>query len=745
MNKIQKRVLYSLLSIAFFFGSTTWLLAPFFNHFLERGPNLISEYESLGMAHADLYRFFDLIGAVSLLIAVYLRRKNIKTHYNRAVVGILYFISGLLIFDAFVPLSCRLQQLKCMPEVTAATYLHLAESYSLSLLVLGLSIYAAIKFKKIRWLPLALVVCWLLAFIIKDNYDGLLFGIQVTYSLLQIYLLWFVTLSTAFDTPLTNITKSILKRGLAIAMVLNAFLTILIATLHLSTSERIKGFVFTQNTAWLSQHTFLAAIALLILARAIRQGSINAWRAVTVLSFLEVINYSSIAPDIEPLIIFFALFVTLLMSRKAFDKQHSAVRLLTRAKRLFVVVFVTIISVAAFSALYQWHYTGVLTKNSFPASRVVVRTLLIEVSSDPHDTIRAKLFGQVLTATGIFLYGWLFMGLFLPSFLPSKLYTQEEELEEIADLLKRHSTNSEDHFKVWPPDKNYWFTENREVAIAYKQSGAYTFALADPIAAKTNIQSSLKAFHSFCRAHGSTICWLMIGHDSLKYYKKQGLRYFGMGASAIVNVEKFSTETVKNKWWRWARNKSIKQGLSYQTLLAPQSEDILNTLQAISNRWLEQNKHKEHTFALGYFDKQELKNCTIHTLVNQNNEIIAYANQVPTYGQSKQVTIDLMRYEAGHEGVMAHLLSEVILQIGQEGYSLFDLGFVPLAHLGNQKTTKALFKLSKKALKPVFSMQGLEQFKNKFDPEWEQNYIAWDGDMLDLPIITTTLQKILTK
>ena len=103
-----------------------------------------------------------------------------------------------------------------------------------------------------------------------------------------------------------------------------------------------------------------------------------------------------------------------------------------------------------------------------------------------------------------------------------------------------------------------------------------------------------------------------------------------------------------------------------------------------------------------------------------------------------------MRFRPTVESAMALLLSETIANIASEGYyDTFDLGFVPLAQLGKQKTVKTVLNLSKKALKPVFSMQGLEQFKNKFDPTWHTNYLAWDGDILDIPGITTSLQKVL--
>jgi phosphatidylglycerol lysyltransferase len=740
----QKRYAMVALTVILFASSTTWLLAPFYNHLLVRGPNLISEYESAGMPNATLYRLFDFIGAAALISAVFIRKKTIIKFYGRYVPYILYGVGLLDVIDTITPIRCRVTQMVCNPVLSPVAYIHGTESYLFATTVFGLACYIALKYKKLRWLPIAFGACSLAGYLLHSRLDGVLFGLQSIYTLLQIYLLWFIALGDWFDRPISTTTRRTITRSLALAISLNAVLTILNSLLHLRGRVPVKGLLFTTNTAWLSQHIFLVSITLLILARAIRQGSINAWRAVSCLAFFEIINFSSVTPDIEPLLVFYAIFVTLLMSRKAFDKQHSAVRFVTRLRRSVMVIVITAVCVAVFSGLFHWYYTRQWTRSAFTPSRVVVRTLLIEVRTNPHDPLRAQLFGQVLTATGIFLYSWLFMGLFLPSFIADHTHEEHTDRQDFEALLERFSNNSEDHFKLWPTDKSYWFTNDRSAAVAYQQSGSYAVALADPVCAPRHMSSTIKGFHAYGKSHGINVCWLMVNQSSLEYYKKSHLKQLAIGASAVVDTAVFTQTTVKNKWWRWVRNKSTNQGLVYSTHTPPHSDAMLESLKHLSATWLQQNRHKERTFALGYFDESYLQTCVLHVLTNPSGEVVAFANQVPSHANNQQTTVDLMRYSAGYEGVMAYLLSQVITQVHGVGFKYFDLGFVPLAQLGQQKTTKALFKLSKKALKPVFSMQGLEQFKNKFDPSWQQNYLVWDGDMLDLPLITAAMQKLLT-
>ena len=86
----------------------------------------------------------------------------------------------------------------------------------------------------------------------------------------------------------------------------------------------------------------------------------------------------------------------------------------------------------------------------------------------------------------------------------------------------------------------------------------------------------------------------------------------------------------------------------------------------------------------------------------------------------------------------------IIINLHVEGqYQTFDLGFVPLAGLGDKSESMSLVKFAKQVLRPVFSARGLEQFKNKFEPKWSKNYIAVDGSYTDLPALFLALQDVL--
>ena len=213
-----------------------------------------------------------------------------------------------------------------------------------------------------------------------------------------------------------------------------------------------------------------------------------------------------------------------------------------------------------------------------------------------------------------------------------------------------------------------------------------------------------------------------------------------IGASALIDTDTFLEETIKDKWWRWKQNRAIKEGYQYAVSRPPHSTDFLKELKLVSDDWLSKNGHEEHGFALGYFSEEYLKQCTVHYLKNQAGEIVAFTNQLPNFNKQPTATVDLMRYRTITGSAMPYLLSKVIDTAHGEGYKYFDLGFVPFA-----SAKGPLKAIARAASAGRFSAKGLEQFKNKFKPEWQHVYLAYDGDLADLAGIALSIEAAMDK
>jgi len=323
--------------------------------------------------------------------------------------------------------------------------------------------------------------------------------------------------------------------------------------------------------------------------------------------------------------------------------------------------------------------------------------------------------------------------LFRPYKKPSPELVDRTEVEA---LLEKYSDSSEDYFKLWPYDKSYYFSKDRDGFIAYREAGPVSFALANPIAKKTHTPKIINNFVKNNKARRTRTCFLMVRETDKKLYKKAGLELTQIGASAEVNIEKFLRVTARDKWWRWKNNSAVKAGYLYSMSKPPHSSAFLQQLKAISDEWLKIGDHTERGFALGYFNEEYMQSSNIHFLHDEQGKVLAFTNQLPQFKNLSVVTIDLLRYLPDAKNAMPYLLLNTIKHAEQAGYKAFDLGFVPFA-----QAKDPILNIVKTLSTGRFSAKGLEQFKNKFDPQWQINYMAYDGDLADLALIAINLER----
>jgi phosphatidylglycerol lysyltransferase len=79
---------------------------------------------------------------------------------------------------------------------------------------------------------------------------------------------------------------------------------------------------------------------------------------------------------------------------------------------------------------------------------------------------------------------------------------------------------------------------------------------------------------------------------------------------------------------------------------------------------------------------------------------------------------------------MDYLFSELMLLLREEGYRWFSLGLAPLAGVGGRPGARLRERAVHQAyehLRALFSFKGLRHYKAKFEPEWEERFLVYQG------------------
>lgn len=321
--------------------------------------------------------------------------------------------------------------------------------------------------------------------------------------------------------------------------------------------------------------------------------------------------------------------------------------------------------------------------------------------------------------------------------------TLPAEREAARQLLREYGGEIDDYFKLWPEDKSYFFSHDRKAFIAYAVSHGVAICLADPEGSPESIPGLIQVFRDFCTGNGWLIAFIAASDKHKIVYEKSGFSSLLIGADAIVNIDKFMSETSRNKYFRNLINRFTKSEITAIRYLPPHTPELITELRYVSNDWLKIPNHKQWTFITGFFSSHYFSNTPLFVARDSEGKALAFANEIPSFKKG-EATIDLMRHKrSAPKNIMDFLFIELMRQLQQEGLEYFNLGLSPLARQGftdtfSEKLLDYIYLISQRFV----STKGLHQYKAKFDPEWEPRYVYYLGSTPSLPQIGLALSKL---
>jgi phosphatidylglycerol lysyltransferase len=294
-------------------------------------------------------------------------------------------------------------------------------------------------------------------------------------------------------------------------------------------------------------------------------------------------------------------------------------------------------------------------------------------------------------------------------------------------------------------DKKFLCSDAQTAFIMYDVQGQSWFAMGDPVGPQDQWQDLIWNFTELCDQYSGWPAFYQVEKENLDLYLELGLTFLKLGEEARVNLETFSLEGSSRKSLRYAYNKALKLNCTFSIVPQQDVSKVLDEVKKVSDSWLKQKNVREKKFSVGYFNPQYLS-LTPLALVKQNEKIIAFANVLPG-AEKQELSVDLMRFvPSGPENVMDYLFIELMLWGRQNGFQWFNLGMAPLSGIENRALAPLwshagafIFKYGEH----FYNFQGLRQYKDKFDPQWQPKYLACHKGLM-LPRILANLAALIS-
>jgi phosphatidylglycerol lysyltransferase len=267
--------------------------------------------------------------------------------------------------------------------------------------------------------------------------------------------------------------------------------------------------------------------------------------------------------------------------------------------------------------------------------------------------------------------------------------------------------------------------------IAYRSSRRFLFAWSDPVCPPGGERELLSAFVEHAADWDREAVLYQITPALLPVAHDLGFVFFKLGEEAVVDIGTFDLKGNKAKAHRHVVNAVEKSGGSFRIVSGEALRGVLPEMRRVSDAWLAAKGATEKGFSLGRFDADYLLRFPCAIVEDAGGRLAAFAN-VFEGPRGEEMSVDLMRYDAGGEDAVPHtmeyLLIRLLLHAKERGFARFNLGMAPLAAVGDTRRARPVERLAHQFFlhgEAWYNYQGLRRFKERFHPAWEPRYMAY--------------------
>jgi phosphatidylglycerol lysyltransferase len=203
-----------------------------------------------------------------------------------------------------------------------------------------------------------------------------------------------------------------------------------------------------------------------------------------------------------------------------------------------------------------------------------------------------------------------------------------------------------------------------------------------------------------------------------------------IGEEAVLDLAHFNESVKRGKYFRQINNKFNREGFTTEVLTPPHDKALIARLTSISDEWLTRPGRSERGFMMGYFSEEYLQQSSIVVARDSAGTIQGFLNQIPSYDKD-EANFDLLRHAARSPGnINDYILMGFIEHLTIQHCKRLNLGLCPLAGLDDLEE-KSVISRSMQFLYSngdrFYSFSGLRRFKSKYEPEWNDRYVAYKG------------------
>jgi phosphatidylglycerol lysyltransferase len=472
----------------------------------------------------------------------------------------------------------------------------------------------------------------------------------------------------------------------------------------------------------------LSGLGLLLLAGGIARGKRIAFR-LTLIVLIATVAFELVKDlDFEEAALFAWILFGLWWFRDHFDADSDPARARWGIAVLAIGLLAAVVYALAGAAILQ---------NQLRPEFGVVRTLESLALSLAGSPTRYRALNEradwFLTSLPVISYALVIVALtqLLRPVLAPRAGGQDRE--RLRGMLESIGRNYISHLAVHGASSYHWLDGGG--CVAFTLRGRTALALGDPIVEPLRLEAAARDFVAYCDRQDWIAAFYQV--DEPAPYRSAGLTLVPIGAEALVDATRFDVAGRKRADLRYALNRAEKAGLRFVFGAAPElSAEHREQLREVSGSWLASHRSPELGYSLGTLSTLNDPDITLGLALGRDSRLEAFVTWLPVPAR-RAWTLDLMRRRPHSEyGVIEALIATSILHARECGFCEVSLGVTP--SVINAPGIEGPWRAMYWGLDRFQRRRGLQLFKAKFGPRWEDRFLVVPG-MSVLPEVLVAL------
>lgn len=372
-----------------------------------------------------------------------------------------------------------------------------------------------------------------------------------------------------------------------------------------------------------------------------------------------------------------------------------------------------------------YYFLSALFDQPFALTAAVRQTLTLMTRFYDPGFINTGEAGRLMALAVFLLSGLLYVYVFVLLLRPVLVRhpMTPEQRRRAEEIVNQYGQSAQAVLALWR--SHFFHFSNNNSLVAYDLNGRTAIALGDPVGPAEEAPEAIDSFRLHCQRNDWTPAFYQVRPQYLAHYEELGFSVVGIGQEGRIDLAELSLDDPQYQSFLEQVGRIRAAGYRVEIIHPALSDDLLDTLQIISDEWLTMVNIGRKRVWLGWFDREVVRRQQCAVVYAPDDAISAFATIIES-PNSENMAIDLLQHRSQvAPGTIALLFHELISWAQSSGLRTLYCGTSPLdegSQAGKNRLLNSLYQNMSR-----YTFRDSHEVERLISLDWSMRYLAIPG------------------